>query len=54
LVIRTCRAELDKERNFLRVNFESLKKTVNEKTRILIIINPCNPTGYGWDKKDYE
>lgn len=54
LVLRTYRTELEKNENFLRINFESLRKVVNKKSRILIITNPCNPTTYGWDRKDYE
>jgi aspartate/methionine/tyrosine aminotransferase len=54
LVLRTCKIVEDKTNNFLKIDFESLRKVVNKKSRVLIITNPCNPTAYGWDRKDYE
>ncbi len=36
------------------MDFESLKKSLTQKTRIFIIINPCNPACNVWSKQQYE
>jgi len=40
--------------NQTEVDFEALKNSLNENSKLLMLINPNNPTGYVYTKEDYE
>jgi len=42
------------EKNDFKVNLEELKKNISERTKLLILCNPSNPTGSSYTKKELE
>jgi aminotransferase len=44
---------LDEDRNY-RVEVEALEERITEKTRLIWMCNPCNPSGHVFLKKDLE
>jgi len=40
------------DKNNFRVDLDRLKKDINEKTKLIIINNPCNPTGGMFSRED--
>jgi aspartate/methionine/tyrosine aminotransferase len=42
----------DKENLKFSLNFEALEKCLSSKTRILSVVNPCNPTTYNFTEED--
>jgi len=44
---------LDERKNY-RIEFEELEKKITEKTRIIWMSNPCNPTGHAFSNRDLQ
>ena len=42
------------EKNGWQIDFEELEKSVNEKTKAIVVINPNNPTGANYSKKSIQ
>lgn len=36
--------------NRFQLNFGSLKKILSDKSRLLVVCNPCNPATHVWTK----
>jgi|688.fasta_scaffold1383815_1 cystathionine beta-lyase len=50
IIFKTCRLIYDENSNVFRMDFNHLKKNLTKKTRLLIIVNPCNPASNVWSK----
>ena len=54
IVIKNVHLKFDKHSNRFEIDFDELKKTLTNKTRILLITNPNNPTTRVFTKEELE